>query len=106
MKLVFNQTLANNGDKLKLTVINRAELDEQLFHNQMLPIFYKLSPGLDDKTGRLISGYKSHETMTGPCFMLIEEDKTSRIYGLEVHESMLNDLVVELENLGHEVVLE
>ena len=31
MKLVFNQTLANNGDKLKLTVINRAELDEQLF---------------------------------------------------------------------------
>ena len=83
-------------------------MDEQLLHDQLLPIFYKVSPALDDTTGRLIPGHKKDELHIGSHFILSELDEAglSHIEGIFTHCLLLNDLVSELSKLGHNVVSE
>ncbi len=105
MKLIFSQSIADYGKTIRLPVKNKRDLNEQIFHDQLLPIFYKVTPGLDDDTGRLIPGHKIDETLIGPRFLMSEpmEDGLNHIVGITVHDSMFNDLVSELSKLGHTV---
>ena len=108
MNLKFKQVVADDEKRINFFIINLDELDEQQFVDQMNPVFYRVSPGLDDMTGRLIPGHKSEETLAGPHFITKESelDGFSHVIGVSVHASLVNDLVSELINVGHEVVLE
>ena len=100
--------LADDNKRINLFIINLNELDEQKFVDQMNPVFCRVTPGLDDMTGRLISGHKVEETLFGPHFITkeSEEDRFSHVVGISIHASLLNDLIPELITLGHEVIFE
>ena len=105
MNLVFTQKITKDRKTVRLIIENIQDIDEQLLHDQLLPLFYKVTPGLDDETGRLIPGHKIDETLLGPHYLMsdIQEDGLSHTEGISVHSSLLNDLVSELSKLGHTV---
>lgn len=108
MIVKFSEYSSEDGQEINLIVENYEEFDEQLFHDQMLPVFYRVTPGLDNDSGRLIPGYKFDQTLVGPRFKMSElkNDGLNHIEGISVHQSLLNKLKTELANLGHLVDIE
>ena len=105
MKLEFNQTIDYDGETISLVVVDNQEFDEQLLHDQLLPIFYRVSPALDDTTGRLIPGHKKEELDVGPhftYFLQLNEHGSNKIIGVEVQCTVwLMNWFLSLLSSGH-----
>lgn len=104
LKFVLNG-FGEDGNYLLMIVPNQ-NVDEHLLEKELLPIFYRVNPGLDNKFGKLLPGYKIDTVNSlGPQWIISgpHEDGLSHLAGISVHPSQLDDVIHELENLGNTV---
>ena len=108
MNLRFKLNREAGCDVAQLIIAPNQGINEQILQNELSPMFYRVTPGLDDESGKLIPGYKIEETLVGPRWMLSEskDDELNHIEGILVHTSKLDETIKELEKLGFEIETE
>lgn len=106
MKLTFElKDRIENGHYWLMIGANQI-YDEQELVSDLVPVFNRVDPSLDDQTGRLLNGQMySRYFDSGPRWILTEPDSEGirhRI-GISVHPQFLDRLITELNSIGYQV---
>ena len=109
MKLTFELKDRIENGHYRLIIGSNQVYDEQELGSDLIPVFHRVDPSLDDLTGRLLDGQMYGRYFdSGPRWILAEPDPEGirhRI-GISVHPQLLDRLITELNHIGYQLIHE